>query len=196
MDSSNIPPAPPPLPPPAAPANRPTEPALPHVEREGPAGAFLLELIVANGYPFKDHWSYFLRSHQHPDVGVVLHATGEVANGFRFEVKRSFDFREPGNRPSKRIPLQWIEARHCDEARMLNGGMLMFDDMPVCGFEESVHKVPAPGKTLNTVADGEVKGKKITQRNCQTWIIESADQLVRDGILLPQVAAYLRATEQ
>ena len=34
------------------------------------------------------------------------------------------------------------------------------------------------------------------QRNCQTWIIESADQLVADGIFHADVAAYLHALEQ
>ncbi|KAJ3490465.1 hypothetical protein NLG97_g5774 [Lecanicillium saksenae] len=80
---------------------------------------------------------------------------------------------------------------------MLNGGVFKLDATPVCGFEESVHKVEPPGKTLNTVAaEGGSTGRKITQRNCQTWIIESADQLVRDGILRRDVAAYLRAIEQ
>lgn len=39
-------------------------------------------------------------------------------------------------------------------------------------------------------------GKKISQRNCQTWIVESADQLVKDGIFDQEVAAYLHAVRQ
>lgn len=39
-------------------------------------------------------------------------------------------------------------------------------------------------------------GRKISQRNCQTWIIESAEQLVKDNILSREVADYLRAIEQ
>ncbi len=196
--SSSSAPAPPPLPPPttAIAANRPP-PTPPSVALDAPPpGAFLLELITANGHPFKDHWSYFVRSRQHPDVGVVLHATGDVASGFRFEVKRSFDLGGSGNRPSTRTPLQWVDGRHFDEKKMLNHGVLAFDAVPVGAFEESVHKVRAPGKTLNTVGDESVVGKKIVQKNCQAWIIESADQLVADGIILPDVAAYLRAIEQ
>lgn len=39
-------------------------------------------------------------------------------------------------------------------------------------------------------------GRKISQRNCQTWITESAEQLVKDNILHPEVVDYLRAIEQ
>ncbi|KAJ6790416.1 hypothetical protein PWT90_07659 [Aphanocladium album] len=198
MASSPIPPLPPGPAPPArklgkAPSIQPSPPV---VEENGPSEAFILELIIANGYPFKDHWSYFIRSHRHPDVGTVIHATGEVANGFRFDIKRCFDLGEEGNRPSKRILLQWLEGKYVNEERMLNGGVFKFDTAPVCPFEESVHKIKVPEKTLTTVGGDSPAVKKITQRNCQTWIIESADQLVRDGILLPDVAAYLRAIEQ
>lgn len=34
------------------------------------------------------------------------------------------------------------------------------------------------------------------QRNCQTWIVESAAQLVKEGIFDEQVATYVRAIEQ
>lgn len=38
--------------------------------------------------------------------------------------------------------------------------------------------------------------KKIIQRNCQTWVVESADQLVADGIFTPEVADYLHSKKQ
>ncbi|TLD24184.1 hypothetical protein PspLS_06699 [Pyricularia sp. CBS 133598] len=39
-------------------------------------------------------------------------------------------------------------------------------------------------------------GKRIMQRDCQTWIVELADQLVLDGTFAPEVASYLRAVQQ
>jgi len=39
-------------------------------------------------------------------------------------------------------------------------------------------------------------GKKISQRNCQTWIVESADQLVKDDIFNKGAATYLHAVRQ
>ncbi|KGQ05001.1 hypothetical protein BBAD15_g9753 [Beauveria bassiana D1-5] len=169
-------PLPPPLPCPTVPAANhqpePTPPTVALAPRE-PPDALLLELITANGYPFKDHWSYFVRSRRHPDVGVVIHATGDVANGFR------------------------LEAHPATVAGgMLNYGQLKFDTVPVGALEESLFKVKAPGKTLNTVGVAGSVGKRIAQRNCQSWIIESAEQLVVDGMLSPDVAAYLRAIEQ
>lgn len=91
-----------------------------------------------------DHWSFYIRSRQLPDTGVVVHATGDVASGFRLEIKRCFPVNEP----------------------------------------------------LNTVAGEGVAGKKVVLKNCQSWVIESADQLVLDKMLSPEVAAYLRAIEQ
>ncbi|OAA36730.1 hypothetical protein BBO_08009 [Beauveria brongniartii RCEF 3172] len=197
--ASPIAPRPPPLPCPTVSAvNHRPEPTPPSVAcPPGPPNALLLELIIANGYPFKDHWSYFVRSRHRPDVGVVIHATGDVANGFRLEVKRSLDLGEPDNRPSRRIPLQWLTAPpHLDEQAMLNHGQLKFDTVPVGALEESLFKVEAPGKTLNTVGVEGPVGKRIVQRNCQSWIMESAEQLVIDGMLSPEIAAYLRAIEQ
>lgn len=36
----------------------------------------------------------------------------------------------------------------------------------------------------------------VKQRNCQTWIVESADQLVKDGMFNVETATYLRSVEQ
>jgi hypothetical protein len=35
---------------------------------------------------------------------------------------------------------------------------------------------------------------RITQRNCQTWVVESSEELVREGIFEQRIADYLRAT--
>ncbi|KZZ87175.1 hypothetical protein AAL_08433 [Moelleriella libera RCEF 2490] len=76
--------APPPPPPPSG-NRRPAEvaaPVPPSVSLNGPAGAFLVELLIYNGFPFKDHWAYFVRSHYNTEFGVLIHATGDVRNGF------------------------------------------------------------------------------------------------------------------
>ncbi|KAH6838351.1 hypothetical protein B0I37DRAFT_440017 [Chaetomium sp. MPI-CAGE-AT-0009] len=69
--------------------------------------------------------------------------------------------------------------------------------MARCEFERILFKVPAPEKTLRAVdgngGEGNKRGK-ITQRNCQTWVVESAEQLVREGIFDQSVVDYLRAT--
>ncbi|KAH6646809.1 hypothetical protein BKA67DRAFT_663193 [Truncatella angustata] len=100
-------------------------------------------------------------------------------NGFRFEIKRHHDFRITGNPPDKRIPLQWVDKSHFNEEAMFNGGLYKLDYSPVYGFEASAYKIKAPEKSLNAANDSTKSGTKIKQRNCQTWIVESADRLVK-----------------
>ncbi|QQK42088.1 kinase-like domain-containing protein [Penicillium digitatum] len=159
-------PPPPPPPGPRQTTARPQAPLPPAVAPSGPPGAFLVELLIYNGAPFKDHWSYWVRSHQDPDLGVLIHAAGDVRNGFQFKIKRDHDFRATGNLPTKRIPLH-------------------------------AHKVKVPEKTLRAVGDKVTSApSRLTQRNCQTWIVESADQLVRDRIFGGEVAAYVHSIKQ
>ncbi|KAH7026642.1 uncharacterized protein B0I36DRAFT_424323 [Microdochium trichocladiopsis] len=194
--SSNAPP-PPPLPPPINRQHATLSEVLPPVVNpQGPPGALLLELIIYNGSPFKDHWAYRVVSARDPDIGVVIHATGDVANGFKFEIKRHHDMKHSSREPT-RIPLQWVPAEFLDEKAMFNDGVPKMDTNPVCPLEHSLYKVKPPGKSLNVANDNAgPPGRRIVQRNCQTWIIESADGLVNDKILSQEVADYLRAIEQ
>ena len=173
------------------------QPKRPSVPSTGPHGAFLVELVTYNGHPYKGHWAFSVRCHASPDRGVYLHAMGDVLRGFDLEVRRSFDFKETRN-PTDRIPLQWADGMHFDEMAMLNNHIHVRDDKPVCGFEASAMKVSAPGPSLNTVTGNSScqSGRKVNQRNCQTWIVEAADQLRGDGIFTSETVAYLRAIQQ
>lgn len=158
-NAGTLPPPPPPPPPPPlsagvvpAPAPAP-QPEPPTVAEQGPPGAFLVELLIYNGHPFKDHWAYWVRSHTDKDLGVKIHATGDVRNGFEFEIKRSSNFRTNELPPTKRIPLQWVDGQYFDEKAMSNNGEHKIDNVPVCQFEASAHKIKAPGKSLNTTSD-------------------------------------------
>ncbi|KAG2412997.1 hypothetical protein HFD88_010556 [Aspergillus terreus] len=186
MSSSAIPGgAPPPPPPPLIAKNTASSsaPTPPEVHPNVPPGGFLVELLIYNGAPFKDHWAYFIHPSKRSELGVLMEAAGDVRNGFKIEIDRSHDL--AANPPTKRIPLQWV------------GHELFGDDNPKPGFEASACKVEAPGKTLNAVDDiAAPTGRKVKLRNCQTWIVESADQLVEDGIFRPEVAGYLHAIEQ
>lgn len=164
-------PAPPPPPPTSSGSRRPVtgvlgQPKPPSVSLNGPTGAFLVELLIYNGSPFKDHWAFWVCSNRDPELGVLVHATGDVRNGFQFEIKRSHDFRATGNRPSKRIPLQWVDGRYFNETAMFNHGVRKIDTVPVCAFEASLHKIKAPGKSLNTV-DSKVSLQSDCQQQCQ-----------------------------
>ncbi|KAJ6437179.1 hypothetical protein O9K51_10149 [Purpureocillium lavendulum] len=172
------------------------EPTALVVPADGPPGAFLVHLLTFNGWPFKDHWAYFVRSNTWHTQGVVLHATGNANDGFRLEFKRMHDLDTADEVPSKTIPLQWMESHHFDEKAMLNNGTPIMDDAPVCLFEISACKVKAPGKSLSSATDNAAPRNRVVQRDCQTWIVESADQLVADGIFNSEVAAFLHESEQ
>ncbi|KAJ5573732.1 uncharacterized protein N7459_008159 [Penicillium hispanicum] len=213
-----IPPLPPPLPPPPPAGNKAqavtTTPKPPVVTTTGPQGAFKVELLIFNGHPYKDHWAYWFESRSDPDVGVVIHVVGDVRKGFEFQIKRSHDFKLTNSQPTKRISLQWIDGKYLDERAMFNNGECKVDKHPVCAFEASAHKVQPPAGSLNSISEASLLsflamsipvnpsdqanrvGRRVVQRDCQTWIVESADQLVRDGILTEGVRQYLRAIQQ
>jgi len=146
-------PPPPPPPGPKQTVARSQAPRPPVVAPSGPLGAFLVELLIYNGAPFKDHWSYFVRSHHSSTVGVFIHAAGDVRNGFRFEIKRGLDLTATSTVPMKRVPLQWVSKDFFIEDAMFNYGTYKVDETPVCYFEASAHKVKAPEKTLRAVKD-------------------------------------------
>lgn len=92
-----------------------------------------------------------MRSESDPDLEVKIHATGDVRNGFEFEIKRSENLQQTDDVPSSRTPLQWIDAEHLDLKAMLNNGEYNIDHVPVCALEKSVHTIQPPGKGLNKV---------------------------------------------
>ncbi|KAK0376585.1 hypothetical protein CLIM01_06064 [Colletotrichum limetticola] len=192
-------PPPPPRPPVEKARTPPPAPPPPTVPATGSPGAFLVELLIYNGSPFKDHWAYFVRSRADDDIGVKIHATGDVRNGSKFEVKRSHDLTNTSDIPTKRVPLQWVDAQHLDEDAMLNWGVEEIDSRPVRAFEACAYKAKAPGKTLNAAEDNSFKdtlGKKVTLKDCQTWLVDAADCLVEDRMFSSEVAVYLHAITQ
>jgi hypothetical protein len=128
------PPPPPGPPPPPSGPSRASGPKPPVVASEGPPGAFLLELIVYNGAPFKDHWAFFVRSRTDPKMGVIIHAVGDVRNGFHHEIKRDQDITATRRRP-KRIPLMWVDAKYFDEEAY--SGTMRNYPVPANRFEAS-----------------------------------------------------------
>lgn len=91
---------------------------------------------------------------------------------------------------------------------------MKIDSHPACAFEASLLRVAAPEKSLNAVEinvrihsyfnvlslmsikKSSPTTKPVAQRNCQTWIVESADQLVLDSLLNHGVAEYLHTIRQ
>ncbi|KAK4039887.1 hypothetical protein C8A01DRAFT_16167 [Parachaetomium inaequale] len=160
------------------------------------ADSVLVSLLMHNGWPFADHWEYFFVSPDDPEKGVVVLAAGDVRGGFWLEVKRGwhFDSLELQGRV-RMVRLGWVAGEGVFEGE--RDGEVLVEGVPRCEFERILFKVPAPEKTLRAVDSNQGepgKRTRITQRNCQTWVVESAEQLVREGIFEQRVVDYLRAT--
>ncbi|KAK3385272.1 hypothetical protein B0H63DRAFT_472640 [Podospora didyma] len=197
-------PPPPPPPPPApapAPAPKPvTKITPPVVAATGPAGFLRVDLLVYNGHPFKDHMALAVRHPTKKNIVNIIHASGSVKTGFTFEVKRYWDITMSGSPPTEQIPLMWVDPKYFDD-KMWNGNAKKRDSAArLCEFEKSCYKEPAPPKSLNAVDDTvEPVGnppKKVTQKNCQTWLVGAADKLLEDGIFIAAVVAYLKKKKQ
>ncbi|AEO56596.1 hypothetical protein MYCTH_2301693 [Thermothelomyces thermophilus ATCC 42464] len=196
---------PPPPPPPPAPAPRPArnisrtvEP--PDVKDAGPAGYLLLSLAIFNGYPFKDHWGFFIHTSAASKKGIFLHAAGDVRHGFTFEIKRNLDFTKTSHEPTL-IKLQWVEGKYFS-TDMWNRGEYVVETpgSPKCGFETIAKGVAPPGKTLNAVDDLAPSAtnppQRITQENCQTWVVKASAKLCEKEVLSRDVVNYLQQIKQ
>eukprot|EP00088_Acartia_fossae_P060581 TRINITY_DN72569_c0_g1_i1.p1 TRINITY_DN72569_c0_g1~~TRINITY_DN72569_c0_g1_i1.p1 ORF type:complete len:176 (-),score=22.45 TRINITY_DN72569_c0_g1_i1:96-623(-) len=169
----------------------------PNVPDSGPAGARLLELLIYDGHPFKNHWAFFVRSGSDKKLGNVIHATGDVRNGFTLQIKRNHDFAETSSQPMERIRIGWIEeGRFNDEAF---GDGKYKEDYKASGgdLEESMFKVAAPEGSLNKASEKkEGPPKRVDQRDCQTWVAEAGAQLAKDGYISLEAATFLSDKRQ
>jgi hypothetical protein len=130
-----------------------------------------VSLLVYNGWPFADHWEYFVASPSDPNgsTGVVIQAAGDMREGFRLEVKRGWDLdAAEGNsdtssrRPDEKIPLGWVVGEcvsPCEEVFGVQeggrGGQVVEGEAR-CELERIMFKVPAPEKTLRDAKGDEV----------------------------------------
>ncbi|KAK0714408.1 hypothetical protein B0T21DRAFT_297310 [Apiosordaria backusii] len=208
--SSNEGGAPPPPPPPPPPAHAPapvipasTQPYLtvPHPILNTPRpGSLLVSLAIYNGRPFKDHWVFFIRRTATDQIGIMVHAAGSVRTGFALEVKRNYDFLETSTTPPDLVDLRWVDGRFFNQVMWNNGNYIVEKPgVPACPFETSAARAPAPIKSLNAVEDRAptpARPTRITQRNCQTWIVEAGEMLVEDQIFPQSVLDYLMAIKQ
>jgi hypothetical protein len=191
------------------------------VAASGPSGSLLVSLAIFNGHPFKDHWAYFVRKTKTDLKGIMLHAQGDVVNGFTFEIKRNIDFNQTSRRP-RLVDLAWVASAQFNSA-MWNNNVYKVEKpgVPICPFEVTAHSAPVPAATLNAVSESvsafsfscndnhtltvipfyQAAGvgnppRRVRQRNCQTWVLEAGTQLVAARVFSQAVHDYLTATKQ
>ncbi|KAK4665122.1 uncharacterized protein QC763_0077800 [Podospora pseudopauciseta] len=194
------PPHPPPLPPPdllQASASKHVSQQKPspqlNVTATGPPNSVSLSLLVYNGWPFANHWEYFIA----------------------LEVKRGWDISLTGRKPDRVVRLGWIQMNLVEplDAVFRVGEDPVVEVEPRSEMENMLFNVPAPEKTLRDAVDDQVsqfhslcglktnslqidRRTRIMQRNCQTWIVETSELLVKEGLLEQEVVDYLVANKQ
>lgn len=57
-------------------------------------------LVVYHCHPFKNHMAFFFPSKEKPDVGTLLHASGDVFQGFALEITFGHDIKDGSTKPS------------------------------------------------------------------------------------------------
>ncbi|KAK3369363.1 hypothetical protein B0T24DRAFT_632451 [Lasiosphaeria ovina] len=191
---SSVPPPPPPPPAPvavkpAAPARAPTPPVV--ADTSPITGGYLVELYIYGGAPHKDHWAFFIRSHDNSVKGNMIHVEGDKRKGFTLEFRHGHNSDISGRAPSQVIPLQWIDKKYVKDPLYFTFVKETPKTHTAAGeFETIVAKVHAPEPSLNTA-----EGKK-TPKNCQNWICEAGEQLVKDGVFGEHVATFLEKKRQ
>ncbi|KAM5361433.1 hypothetical protein ACJZ2D_013123 [Fusarium nematophilum] len=141
-----------------------------------------LYLVMYNSRLFPAHWALWVPSREIPDVGKRIHAEGDVATGFTVTFERNYDIGSTG-RQHQILPLAEVDESHLADVpgarsteSKLMGNIKAHDTV-----EEVALRVPAPGPSLRSASSAP--RSRVEIRNCQTWIYDLVDQLVREGIV-------------
>ncbi|KAF4999989.1 hypothetical protein FDECE_11337 [Fusarium decemcellulare] len=141
-------------------------------------------LLVYNSRLFPAHWVLWIPSKDNTKIGKVIEAAGDVATGFDITFERNFNIGEL-TRTHELVELAQVDDDHIVDtlgdgsnyAERESEGNLVAQDK----IEEAALRVPAPVKSLRSASS--VSRSQVELRNCQTWILEVMEQLVKDAIV-------------
>ncbi|KAK4691335.1 hypothetical protein P7C71_g5640, partial [Lecanoromycetidae sp. Uapishka_2] len=132
-------------------------------------------LIVYNSPLFPAHWAIFIPTTANHDLGKVIHATGDVLNGFALEFKRGYDL-SATSRKKTLIPLCTVDSKYVIDGPADRST----DQKPIDHIESIAATIPAPGKTLKAAKSADAA--KVQLQNCQTWLKKVVEALIAAGI--------------
>ncbi|KAJ3544705.1 hypothetical protein NM208_g2912 [Fusarium decemcellulare] len=150
-------------------------------------------LLVYNSRLFPAHWVLWIPSKNNAKIGKVIEAAGDVATGFDITFARNFNIGEL-TRTHQLVELAQVDDAHIVDtsgdgsnyAERESEGNLVAQDK----IEEAALRVPAPVKSLRSASS--VSRSQVELRNCQTWVYEVMEQLVKDGIVDESVLEVVR----
>ncbi|RDB28930.1 hypothetical protein Hypma_016124 [Hypsizygus marmoreus] len=135
-------------------------------------------LLIYPSPLFAAHWALWLPNDNAAKeaLGKVIQVTGNVATGFEHQFKRNYDLSDTA-RASTLLALGHIGGEHV----VMNGPEI--DNIAIDTMEEKALSVEAPGPSLRSAGDVKAGRTRVNIRNCQTWLVEYVDVLIRDDIL-------------
>ncbi|KAH6909901.1 hypothetical protein BKA70DRAFT_1221556 [Coprinopsis sp. MPI-PUGE-AT-0042] len=135
---------------------------------------YLINQGFAPGPFFLDHWGLYVGSADSgllkTGIGECIHVTGDVKEGFKFEVRRNYDRAlTSGQRRGYlvgSVPESATDAepRTAFERALLNGN-------------------PPPGPSLAKAGENGGRRGKVQLQNCQAWVRAGVNSAVGAGVL-------------
>ncbi|KAI9706816.1 MAG: hypothetical protein M1820_004787 [Bogoriella megaspora] len=144
----------------------------------------ILNLIVYSSPLFNSHWAFWITSETNPRSGRVIHATGDLLNGFKFEIKRNYKL-DDESRAYQIVPLGEISGNVPEPEIPSEIGTeeTVIEISPRDRLERLMKEVPVPGPSLRGSHGDGRRGVKIEVKDCQYWVHEVVTRLVNDGLL-------------
>ncbi|PVI04890.1 hypothetical protein DM02DRAFT_725567 [Periconia macrospinosa] len=138
-----------------------------------------IHLLVYNSPIFPAHWALWIPSTAKPDVGKIINAEGDAANGFEIAFERNFDLAASGRRHQVILLGQVLDEHVVD----VEGDGSQSTDTTARDYMEQVAlSVPAPGPSLISVSSQGPR-QRVAIQNCQTWLREFVAALVQKGAM-------------
>lgn len=104
-----------------------------------------IKLIVYSSPLFPAHWALFIPTAANPDVGKIIHATGDVLQGFEVEFKRGYNEADTKRRKEV-IDLCTVDGAYVDDGPLQRST----DKRPIDDIERKAAAIPTPGKSLRS----------------------------------------------
>ncbi|KAF2183762.1 hypothetical protein K469DRAFT_751460 [Zopfia rhizophila CBS 207.26] len=130
----------------------------------------------------KSHWALWyprgdaVQGFGRVPQGTIVHATGDVRQGFILEFKR-------GNYGPKSNRFPWhAELGQIAEQYLTDGPDRGNDATPYNTLEQIAQSVPTPGKSLVS-ADSQAKRDRVNVQDCQWWMKQFIAALIQRGLL-------------
>ncbi|OAL55170.1 hypothetical protein IQ07DRAFT_582700 [Pyrenochaeta sp. DS3sAY3a] len=138
-----------------------------------------ISLVVYNSRLFPAHWALWIPSLSDPNCGKRIHAEGDALTGFVVYFERNYNI-STTTRTHQVIPLAQVLDHYVIDVP--GDGTCSRDQTPHDYIEQFALLIPAPGASLASATSSEPR-QSVTISNCQTWVRNVVEALVKDGVM-------------